>query len=338
MGRPHKTINEIIQGKAAITPETAIQLEHVLGVPAHFWSNRQQLYYQHVARMQEAERLQGYAEWVKRFPLAPMARFGWIERHQKVADRAAELLRFFGVASPSQWTEISTRMAATFRQSRTHASELEHVSCWLRRGELIASRLILQPFDKDAFRSLLVSSIRGLTREDPEVFQQQLPAMCAEVGVAVAFVPELPKARVSGATRWLAPDRALIQLSLRYKTDDHLWFSFFHEAGHIIVHGKREIFLETPGGANDSQQESEADAFAADTLIPPDALDAFLAGLPAERFPTRSAVLSFADSIGIAPGIVVGRLQHDRLPPDSPLPYSHYNDLKRHFQWITVED
>jgi HTH-type transcriptional regulator/antitoxin HigA len=338
MGRPHKTINEIIQGKAAITPDTAIQLEHVLDIPAHFWGNRQQQFDQHVARVRETERLAGYTEWSKRFPVAAMARCGWINSHTRTVDQTAELLKFFGVASPSQWTELSARMAASFRQSKTHPSELEHISAWLRQGELVASRLSLPAFDRDAFRALLVSSIRGLTREAPAVFQTSLPGMCAQVGVAVAFVPELPKARVSGATRWLAPDRALIQLSLRYKTDDHLWFTFFHEAGHIIEHGKRDIFLETPGEAEDGHQETEADAFAADTLIPPDALDAFLASIPAGRFPSKSAIASFAESIGIAPGIVVGRLQHDRLPSDSPLPYSHYNDLKRHFEWTTGHD
>jgi addiction module HigA family antidote len=333
MGRPHKTINEIIQGKASITPETAIQLEHVLGVPAHFWSNRQLLYDQHVARVQEAARLQGYREWVRRFPVATMVRHGWVERRERSAEQAAELLRFFGVASPSQWADISDRMAATFRQSRTYASELEHVSCWLRQGELLASRLSLGSYDREAFSDRLVSSIRSLTQEEPEVFQRELTAICAEVGVAVVFVPELPKARISGATRWLTPNHALVQLSLRYKTDDQLWFTFFHEAGHILWHGKRDIFLESPDDVGDGEQEAEADEFAANTLISPDTLNSFLAGLPADRYPSKAKIILFARDIGIAPGIVVGRLQHDRLPSDNPIPFSHYNDLKRHLKW-----
>jgi addiction module HigA family antidote len=335
MGRPLKTINEIIQGKASITADTAIQLEHVLGVPAHFWGNRQYQYSQHVAQMQEAQRLQGYAEWAKRFPAPAMARFGWIRRYPSAADQAAELLRFLGVASPSQWEQLSARVVARFRRSRSRAGSAEAVACWLRQGELIASHLRLGRFDREAFRSLLVSPIRGLTQEAPEVLQRELSTMCAEVGVAVAFVPELPSSGVSGATRWLAPDRALVQLSLRYKTDDHLWFTFFHEAGHIIAHGKRGIFLETPGFADDNQQEAEADAFAANMLIPPAALGAFLGDLPPGKYPTKAAIVAFADGIGVAPGVVVGRLQHDRLPVGSPLPYSHYNDLKRHFKWDT---
>jgi addiction module HigA family antidote len=338
LGRPNKTVNEIIQGKASITPETAIQLEHVLGVPAHFWSNRQLLYDQNVARVQEAARLEGYHDWVRSFPVAAMVRCGWVERRENAADQAAELLRFFGVASPSQWEDISGRMVANFRQSRTFASQLEAVSCWLRQGELLASRLSLGTYEKDAFCERLVSSIRSLSREAPEVFQRELPALCAKVGVAVVFVPELPKARVSGATRWLSPDHALVQLSLRYKTDDQLWFTFFHEAGHIICHGKREIFLESPDAVDAGEEENEADEFAASTLIPHDALNSFLIGLPADRYPSKTKIILFAREIGIAPGIVVGRLQHDRLPTDNPIPFSHYNDLKRHLRWATDAD
>ncbi len=338
MGRPQKTINEIVQGKSAITPDTAIQLEHVLGVPAHFWNNRQLLFDQHAATVQEIARLEGYRAWLRRFPIATMVRYQWIRRRYGTADQAAELLRFFGVASPSQWAEISSRMAAAFRQSRTHSSDLEPVSCWLRQGEILASLIPLAPFDKDAFLGLLSSSIRQLTREGPEVFQTELRARCAEVGVAVVFVPELPRVRISGATRWLAPDRALVQLSLRYRTDDHLWFTFFHEAAHIVLHGKRGIYLEGTQTSPDTRHEKEADAFAAETLIPGDALSGFLAQLQPHRFPSTATISQFAADIGVAPGIVVGRLQHDRLPVDNPIPFSHYNDLKRHLAWSAVND
>lgn len=40
MGRPANTINEIINGKKAITAETALQLEAVMPeIPARFWLN-----------------------------------------------------------------------------------------------------------------------------------------------------------------------------------------------------------------------------------------------------------------------------------------------------------
>jgi len=72
MGRPQKTINEIIQGKAALTPETALQLERVLNIPASFWNNRERQYREFIARMAEQERLSSHTKWMKHFSVAAM--------------------------------------------------------------------------------------------------------------------------------------------------------------------------------------------------------------------------------------------------------------------------
>jgi Zn-dependent peptidase ImmA (M78 family) len=151
----------------------------------------------------------------------------------------------------------------------------------------------------------------------------------AKSGVAIVFVPELPKSRAYGATRWLNPVKALIQLSLRYKTNDHLWFTFFHEAGHIVLHGKRKTFLEGDGHTGSKSQESEADRFACDHLIPLHDYESLVEAKPI----TSDAVKQFAKRIGIAPGIVVGRLQHD-----GHLPYTHLNALKVSYRWVVEED
>jgi HTH-type transcriptional regulator / antitoxin HigA len=130
--------------------------------------------------------------------------------------------------------------------------------------------------------------------------------LCSLVGVAVVVVPEITGCRASGATRWLAPHKAVLQLSVRHKRDDHLWFSFFHELGHILLHGKRDQFIEDGSPAEDPK-EREADRFASDTLIP-SRYAAELASIT-----SLAAIQDFAERIGVAPGIVVGRLQHDGI-------------------------
>lgn len=155
--------------------------------------------------------------------------------------------------------------------------------------------------------------------------------LCADAGVAVVFVPQLPQTRTCGATRRLNPNKALIQLSLRYKTNDHLWFSFFHEAGHILLHGKRNVFLEggSVQGVEEQDKEEEANKFAADILIPLDELKRFLAS---GQYRSKAGIVQFAKEIGIAPGIVVGRLQHD-----GKLPQGHCNELKCRLEWVSNE-
>jgi Zn-dependent peptidase ImmA (M78 family) len=120
----------------------------------------------------------------------------------------------------------------------------------------------------------------------------------------------------------LTADKALIQLSLRYKTEDQLWFTFFHEAAHIVLHRKRLIFLDI--SESEGELEQEANRCAAEFLIPRTEYDEF-ATLSSH---SQNRIRAFARSIGIAPGIVVGRLQHDGI-----LPHSHCNDLKRRLEW-----
>ncbi len=324
MGRPKKTINEIIKGKASITPETALQLERVLGIPARFWNNREQLYRQYLTRRAETERLAQSIDWLRNFSIKAMVNLGWVTKFEDDVQQLAELLNFFGVVSPNQYEMIWGKFEVSFRKTTAFESSPFDLSAWLRQGELEAQNIQCTPFSSEKFIEAL-TRIRNLTTAPPEVFQPEMVQLCAAAGVAVVLVPQLPQARVSGATRWLTPDKALLQLSLRYKTDDHFWFSFFHEAGHILLHGKSKLFLEDDG--KDDKKEEEANAFAADVLVPTDSLAEFLAGRPGGRI-SKIAVREFAERLGIAPGIVVGRLQHD-----GHLLYTHLNGLKRKFQW-----
>jgi addiction module HigA family antidote len=321
-GRPRKTINEIIKGKAAITAETALQLERVLGIPAGFWINRERQYRESQARYEEANRLIADKAWLRCFPIREMARWGWIVRHKEPVQQLRELLNFFGVASPRQWKGLWTETCVSFRKSVAFECSTGALTAWLRRGELEARSIKANPYNADRFRGILAEA-RKLTSEPPEKFQAELVRLCAGAGVALVFIPETPKTRASGATRWISLAKALIQLSLRYKTDDQLWFTFFHEAGHILLHGKREIFIE---GVNSSgTPEEEANRFAADLLIPQATLHDFID--TGER--SKRSIKRFARQIGVAPGIVVGRLQYEGY-----IPQSHCNNLKRRFVWV----
>ncbi len=111
----------------------------------------------------------------------------------------------------------------------------------------------------------------------------------------------------------------MIQLSYRYKTEDQLWFTFYHEAGHIVLHGKQAVFLE--GDVADTSKEVAANRFAADTLV---AASLWTKFVQAGKYQSKAAIEAFAHEVGVAAGIVVGRLQHEGL-----LAHSHCNDLKR---------
>lgn len=317
-----KHLISIIKGESAVTPPTAIKLERALGMPVDYWLNLEAQYREVLARKSEQEQLARDLKWLKRVPVNEMTKRGWIEKPKDKIALLDRVLKFFGIASVAQWGDIWPNLAVAYRQHQKHEVFPEAVSAWLRKGELESHKIQCGKFDKAKFKALL-SDLRALTTETPENFVPELQRRCANVGVAVVFVSALPKTSVSGATRWLTKDKALIQLSLRYKSNDHLWFTFFHEAGHILLHGKKEMFLEGINGL-DGKKEAEADTFAEELLIPRVEFNAFAR---AGNFYARD-ICEFAKGIGIAPGIVVGHLQHKKL-----LPPNFCNELKQRYEW-----
>ncbi len=325
-GRPKKTINEIVKGKTAITAETALQFELVLGVPAAFWTSREQQYRQALAAANEMTALEAQVGWVDRFPYRAMVKRGWLPEESQKAKRLQQMLMFFAVASPERWNQVWGKQQAAFRRSPTLRSDPDAIAAWLRKGEIEAQKIQSSAFDPARFR-IALSGVRQLTRDLPSDFASLLVKECSAAGVRVVFIPELPGTRTWGATRWLNPATALVQLSLRYKTDDHLWFTFFHEAAHILLHGKRDYIVETDDQSPDAK-EVEADSFAMQWLIPKKDYALF------KRLGAHSsaAISRFARQLGIAPGIVVGRLQHDGV-----LPHNRCNELKKKIDFTKGE-
>ncbi len=317
-----KHVSQIITGKASITSDTALLLERTLGVAASLWLNMESSHRLYLARQAERVKLKEYSPWAAEFPWRELAARGYVPPARTAEEKVRALLGFFGVTSPDAWEGQYAQLAVAYRGSTAFTRSREAVTCWLRIGEIKAAHAETAPYDRATFREAL-QAIRGLTRLDPVDFEPRMVALCQGAGVALVFVPELPKTRLSGATRWLSADKATVIQSLRYRTDDQFWFTFFHEAAHVLLHGKRALFVDEDG-AERTPTEDEADKFAADLLIPPARYKELLASVPL----SKARVLAFADSIGIAPGIVVGRLQHDKA-----IPFSWFQDVKRAFRF-----
>ena len=317
-GLTAKAINEIVKGKMAITPDTALKLERALGTAAEFWLAREQHYQEWLARQRALEELADAVAWLGTLPVRAMVAHGLVRERKTKVEQVGELFRFFGVASRNAWQEVYATPQAAFRRSRAFECDVGATAAWLRVGELHAQAIKADAYKTERFRQVLKETV-GLTRKPFSEVADLLKESCASAGVAVVYVPEIKGCRASGVTRWLSSTKALIQLSDRYKTEDHFWFTFFHEAGHILLHRKKDVFLE--GGGSETEQEREADRFAQDTLIPSSEY-AKLRGRAGAGL-SAAAVRAFADEVGVSPGIVVGRLQHDKLTG-----FDRLNDLK----------
>lgn len=315
-----KHINQIAQGLAPISPETAILFEKVTSVPAKMWTLLEATYREALARAADREALASQVDWLHQVPVAELVKRGFIDPQADAPRRVEQLCKFFGVADRSRWEQVWLAPLASFRQSPSFASDAGAVATWLRLGELEAATVDCAPFDARRFKVAL-ATVRTLTAAEPEETADAVIEECASAGVAVVFVPEIGKTRASGAARWITPTKALIQLSLRYGSDDHLWFSFFHEAGHLLLHSKKQTYITA--GQNTDRMEEEANRFAATHLIPKKH-ESELA-----RLETDDDVLKFAERLGIAPGIVVGRLQKQEL-----WSWKQGNHLKRRLELV----
>jgi HTH-type transcriptional regulator/antitoxin HigA len=323
MNRPLKTINEIVRGRAAITPETALQLEVVFGIPASFWNNLESNYRDHLARAEANEQLERETDWVRRFPTQDMARLGLLSKTSSGVARLSELLRFFGVSSPAAWDRHWSNTAASFRQSPAFAASPEAVAVWLRVGEIAAAKLDCAPFDPEKLEQAL-PKIRRMTTKDPLAFWPELVDILRGCGVALVLTRELKGTHLSGATRWLSPTKALVQLSMRHRSDDQFWFALFHELAHVLRSSKRQAYVDSSESPRFDQEEADADQFAATQLIPGQQYQRIL---NVSQF-SPDYIRRSAEEIGISPGILLGRLQRDgRIQP------SQMNYLKRQFHW-----
>ena len=321
-GRSPKLVSEIISGKAPLEPGTALQFEKVLGVDASIWLGIESEYRLHRAREAEARNAAASAEWVKAFPVQELVKRGCFQRPESDIDAVSKLLAFFRVGSVDAWTARYGLANVAYRHSPKLKSNEAALATWLRLGEIEAERQECAEYNESRFKQA-VRIIRGLTREPIVEASQQTERLCNEAGVALVLVQPLPKTALSGAAWWLSPRKAVIQLTARHKSDDHLWFSFFHEAAHILLHSKKGVFVDEANG-NDAGLEAEANEWASNTLIPARTWEQFAAASPR----SANVVRAFAEEQNIAPGIVVGMLQHKGL-----LPWTHLNGLKVRLAW-----
>ena len=181
--------------------------------------------------------------------------------------RSPSCSRSFGWARLMHGPPATALQNVAYRHSPAFRSDESALATWLRLGEIEAEVQNCAEYSESRFRKA-AQQIRGLTREDLGEALQRAAELCNQAGVALALVPPLPKTALSGAAWWLSPKKAVIQLSARHKSDDHLWFSFFHEAAHILLHSKKNVFVDEVAG-NGTDIEEEANRWAARTLVPP---------------------------------------------------------------------
>lgn len=320
MQRPEKTISGIINGTTAITTETALQFERVLGIPASFWSKLQSNYDEQITRVNVLETINKEFRLVNTFPYQEMVHHKWVQATSKIEEMTENLLTFFGVDSLAILPQLGY---VQFRKLNGKKISEEALAAWLRQGEKEAIQMQTAPFDKTKLKEI-INRLREFTIKEPQGFNNQARELLASCGVAFVAVPMLKNTYVNGAAKWLSSDKALVQLSLRGRYADIFWFTLFHELGHITLHGKKDSFVDTDN-IDDTKKENEANEFSCELLIPK---DKYLTFIESNKFDVQS-IRQFASDLNVHPGIIVGRLQHDKH-----LKFNELNSLREKYKFV----
>lgn len=315
-----QTLNRIFKGEQPITYETANRLELVTGSPAAFWNNLEAQYREQLAKLEQAREMEEHLDWLRVIPTKELVQRGAIPACEEKVVLLREVLRFYSVSSTSAWRAVWEEPAAAARRSTFFTSNPGPTSAWLRLGQVQAREIECRPYDKKTFAAHL-QTIRGFTALPPEEFVPIIQKLCGEAGVAFVLVPEIKGAPWSGAAEWLTSTKAMLLLNLRGKAEDKFWFSFFHEASHILNDSKKETYLDDGKRYEDDPTEKRADEFAAETLVPRKFDPAI------QRAKSSDEIKALAKKIGVSPGIVAGRFQHLTKK------WTHFKGLIERLEW-----
>ncbi len=320
-----KHVNKIINGKAPITSETALKLEKVFKLPASFWLNLESNYQEALARIKSKnQQSEEERQIAQKIPYAQMAKMGWVKATRNIKKKVEELRNYFRVSDLSLIEGVYGIAFRTTQPTKTCSLAL---ASWLERGESLAKEITTETFSETKLKEY-IPLLRKMTLEKPEVLWENLKRVTMECGIALVIVPHLEKTYAQGAVKWLTSDKIMMQLSLRYKYSDIFWFSFFHELGHILLHGKRDEFIEFEIKKDEyDPKEKEADDFAEEILISTKEYEKYLK----ENDITEKSILNLAKKLEIHPGIIVGRLQHDKI-----IKYNQYNNLRSKLNWDNI--
>lgn len=328
IGLTPKNLSDILNGKANITPDTALALGTALGSPPQLWMNLQSQYDGLLAGKRAELELETDIEMVCRYPYNELQKIhSNLPKTQKKHERVAALRTFFCVSSlktleshfgefsiPCPYFRTTGIAASTSKQPDRYA-----LACWIRKGQLDAAGICVPPYDERALRHAVPLIKTHSANQDVVGAWHAIEKLLLACGVKIVLVPYLPKTYVNGAMYWQGQNPVII-LNAKSSYWDTMLFSLLHEIAHILKHGKRfrGISFETGAGSvANLQQEKEADTFAGDALLSQSELDEVIL-----CYSQGETLQTLAQRFGVDSGIVAGRLAHqNKLSWNAAAPY-----------------
>ena len=313
MDMSEKHISKLINGDVQLTPEMSIRLEMVLGVPANFWNNLEAIYREKLIKVQVENEMDEDEQLVKQFPYSEMAKYGWVPETRNSKEKVINLRKYFEVVKLTLLQDDRFTNIAYRRLAITEKSDFA-LMAWTQEAKIEARKLQTEPINIKRLIEI-IPEIRKMTLKKPEEFSLRISEMLADCGIAHVFLPHLKGSFLHGAS-FIDGKKIVLGLTVRGKDADKFWLSLFHELAHIVL----GHIGQTDGTSE--EDEKDADKWAMDKLISVDKFNQFIENKSFDE----TSVVNFANSIEVAPGIVVSRLQKEGY-----IKHNMLNDLKEQY-------
>ena len=318
-----KHISKVLNGKSPISSKFALALETALAIDAVFWLNLQANYDIELASLEQPETVRDEEIDVLQ-DLNPIIIF-WQNKEvlNKSNDKRHKVLQLRSILGVKNLTVIpNLQIAAAFRASNSKPMNPYVMFAWVKLCEMTVAKLrVMKTLDIELLKSS-ITKMKQLMFAEACVMQKQLTSILMDCGIKFSIVPNFPGAPVQGFIEKNASNEMVLCMTIRQKFADVFWFSFFHEIGHIMRGDVSTCFIDYSNVSD--EKEKLADEFAKNVLIPQDSYNDFLL----EKKITLQSIKNFAQTIGVPPYIVIGRLQKEKL-----VPYNKYSEEKLRFEW-----
>ena len=311
MGTTAKTLSQLINGQANISNDLAKKLSAMMGTSVEVWQNLQNTYDQKLIEIQQVKDIDAQAELVKEIDYKYFVDVVGLPIARNIKDKVVNLCKYFRVADLR--IMLQPDFLVNFRSGSACNREKNIINsrAWIQTAINISKSIETKPYNAENLKGYL-QELRGMTVQRPEDFLPRMREIFAECGIAFVLLPHLKNSGVNGAVKWVTEDRVVLAMNNRGLDADKFWFSLFHEIKHVLQQKIKTVFVSSTVEEMidiNNNLEIEADKFATNYLISP----ADYKRLAPSRYISDDEIVEFAKTIGIHPGIVAGRLQHEGI-------------------------
>jgi HTH-type transcriptional regulator / antitoxin HigA len=303
IGRPQKLVNDIINAKRSITPETAADFAAAFGTSAQFWMNLETAWQLSKVPPRDDE-IARAAKLRERFPVREMEKRGWIGvvdgQHRRTHLLESLLSDFFALKSIDDPIEFKHAARRNYRNEVTTAQW-----AWIYRVNHLATSLQVPRFSEATLRAR-VPDLERLMTEPEEI--RHVPRILLECGVRLVVVEPIPGSEIQGVCFWIENKSPVIGLTLKGDQIDKFWFDLWHEISHVLNgHGKGGLIIEDFDQNSPDENEKIANRESANHCVPIGPMKDFI--LRHNPMFSEANMLGFARIVKRHPGIVAGQIQ-----------------------------